>query len=240
MLVYNINVCVCPGALTPLFAATAGRLSEGSGGDRLTITVWVKAVVPGDGSILHIEPANVGDTDTLPVSLRMYLSVVDDGVSVTVEEFTEGDPKVTVVADGLDPSSWHNVTVVGSFVAVFVDNWDIWVDGVYDGLYSGYYAVGRDKVNFLDPYLPNECVKFSTSTVSGNAAIPSSGFYIDDVTTTVWNSSNGVVLATYGTPLVLWPVSRTRNLNRGAHRPKCEHLFLFITPVLVTVYFNGT
>jgi hypothetical protein len=181
---------------SPGLGVNAGQASSGAAGNIFSATFWFKAAdASGDDSKIMIAGGNPAGNDRS----SNYLEIENTSSGVTVRTFngvvgSGWDATELLVATGLDSSVWHEIIMTGDFTnGATNDTWTYQVDGGSSVVGGAYFETARD--NFGFGYEMTNRLKFQPKHANHNAAF--SGFYFDDIVTTVSNS--GDVLATYST-----------------------------------------
>jgi Notch-like protein len=190
-----------PGSGTPYspgLSVSAGQPSSGAGGSIFSASFWFKAADPsGDGSRITIAGGNPAGNDRS--SNYFEIENVSDGSGITVRTYDgveSGGWGTTelLVATGLDPNAWHEITMTGEFYdGTYNDIWTYQVDGGTPVVGGAYFETARD--NYSYSYVTTNRLKFQPR--HPNYSPDNFGFYFDDLVTTVSDSSG--VLASYST-----------------------------------------
>ena len=188
-----------PGQATPFspgLSVNAGQPSSGAGADTFFASFWFKAAdVTGDDSRIMIAGGNPTGTDRS--SNYLEIENTDSGVTVRTYDGVNGGGWGTtelLVATGLSSSEWHFVEMLGQFNdGSYNDTWTYGVDGGAPVVGGAYFETARDNFNY--GYEMTNRLKFQPRHENWNVAY--SGFYFDDIVTTV--SASGVLLDSYST-----------------------------------------
>jgi len=181
---------------SPALTPNAGQPSSGAGGDTFSSSLWFKAAdASGDGSRIMIAGGNPAGTDRSSNYLEIENAL--SGITVRTYDGVVGsawDSTELLVATGLDSSVWHQVTMTGTFLdGTYNDTWTYQVDSGPEVVGGAYFETARDNFGFA--YEATNRLKFQPRHANYDPAF--SGFYFDDVVTTV--SDSGGVLASYST-----------------------------------------
>lgn len=218
-----------PGSLTPHspgLSPHAGQPHSGAGGDTFSASLWFKAAnATGDDSRIAIVGGNPGGNDRS----SNYLEIQNTASGITIRSY-EGvvgggfSGAYVPVATGLDSSIWHELTMTGSFVdGAANDVWTYQVDGGTAVVGGAFFETARDDFGF--GYEMTNRLKFQPRHPNYDPSF--SGFYFDDIATTVSNS--GGVLASYSTSFEVIPEPSSFTLlclglvGLGGYRTRKRH-----------------
>ena len=181
---------------SPGLSPNAGQPSSGAGGDTFLSSLWFKAAgAAGDGSRIMIAGGNPAGNDRSSNYLEIENTL--SGITVRTYDGVVGsgwDSTELLVATGLDSSVWHELTMTGTFFdGTYNDTWTYQIDGGPEVVGGAYFETARD--NFGFGYETTSRLKFQPRHANYDPAV--SGFYFDDIVTTV--SDSGGVLAAYST-----------------------------------------
>ncbi|MEE3325703.1 MAG: PEP-CTERM sorting domain-containing protein [Myxococcota bacterium] len=188
-----------PGSGTPFspaLSASAGQPSSGAAGTGFSASFWFKAAgAAGDGSRIMIAGGNPAGNDRS----SNYLEIENTLSGIVVRSYngvtgSGWDSTELLVATGLGSDSWHQLTMTGEFLdGPDNDFWTYQVNGGPSVIGGAYFETARDNFGFA--YEVTNRLKFQPRHANYDPA--ASGFYFDDLETTVFDS--GGVLASYST-----------------------------------------
>ena len=177
------------GVASPLFPSLIGRPSEGALYDRVNVSLWFRAVLPGDGSMVAVLPASAGvpEPSSLHLSLRNFVL----GVNVVVSEYdVTSNGTVDRLVRSVSGSAWHHLSLVGEFNGRFADRWHVSVDGAEYHVFSAYYSLYTDYASSADAVLPYVFTR-RLVWVSNSNSTAQRGYYFDDLTVVAWCAACG-------------------------------------------------
>ena len=187
-----------PGSGTPFspaLAVNAGQPSSGAGANSFFASFWFKAAGSGDGSRIMIAGGNPAGNDRSSNYLEIENTL--SGITVRTYDGVVGggwDTTELILATGLDHAQWHQISMTGQFFdGTNNDTWTYQVNGGAPVVGGAYFETARD--NFGYPYEMTNRLKFQPR--HPNYDPNASGFYFDDLVTSV--SDSGGILASYTT-----------------------------------------
>ena len=188
-----------PGQGTPFsppLSATAGAPSLGYA-DTMTATFWFKAVLPsGDGQVVNIYNGTPAGDDRTGINL--YLENTAAGVSVGTWRWANNDYAWEEIAT-LSSTEWHRVDIAALFTDTYANDvitytLDAGTGGAVSSTGNSWPHPWREFNGYT--YAPADSLKFCASSAETSAL----GFYFDDLSYTISDSSNpDVVIASYST-----------------------------------------